>query len=405
VPDFPTVAGRIIKNQLTRYSMKASNNLVCAIYNHPEAYPPTLNAIERLSGVYDNIYVLYRPNLNNLWQYPSNVKLISSGKQVISVKEQASQPVLKKVYQFLYFTFILLKLSVKYKPKTILLYDGIPLLSYFIVSKICKKPQIAWYHNHDVMGKDQRKYSVGWFATHFESSALAKLDIFSLPADERKVYFDLSHFRGKYFYIPNYPSLAFYNKFHKNVAKDEVLKLIYQGSISKGHGIEEIISFVAIYSGKICVTLIGNVSDQYKEELIALKKQLDVDEKVKILPPVNYTLLPTITINHDIGLAIHTPHNLIYATGGTASNKIYEYAAVGLPVLYFENEHYNQILSKYKWTFATDLSMNSIQNQIDYIRLNLNKLSISALSDFNKGLNFESVFSQVINYLNSIRSI
>ncbi|MDR3680586.1 MAG: hypothetical protein P4L41_11530 [Flavipsychrobacter sp.] len=385
--------------------MKVSKNLVCAIYNHPEAYPPTLNAIEQLSNIYDNIYVLYRPNLNNLWQYPSNVKLISSGKQIISVKAQACQSIFKKFYQFLNFTFILLKLHIKYKPKTILLYDGIPLLSHFIVSKLWRKPQIAWYHNHDVMGKDQRKYSVGWFATHFEGSALAKLDIFSLPSEERKVYFDLSHFTGKYFYIPNYPSLAFYDKFHKNVVNDGRLKLIYQGSISKGHGIEEIISFIATHEGETYLTLIGNVNDEYKEELIALIKQLNIDVKVKIQPPVNYALLPAITINHDIGLAIHTPHNLIYATGGTASNKIYEYAAVGLPVLYFGNEHYNQALSKYKWTFATDLSMSSIQNQIDYIRLNLDQLSVSALSDFNKDLNFESVFSQVINYLNSIRSI
>src|SRR5579871_4942944 len=74
-------------------------NLVCALYNHPEAYPPTLNAIGELSKIYDNIYLIYRPNLPDLWDYPENVFLIRSQKK-ISVNDQASLSAVSKFFLF-----------------------------------------------------------------------------------------------------------------------------------------------------------------------------------------------------------------------------------------------------------------------------------------------------------------
>lgn len=376
-------------------------NLVCAIYCHPEAYPPTLNAIEQLSKAYDNIYLLYRPNLENKWQYPANVHLVSSGGQIMTVRQQAQLPTIKKVLLFLSFTLKLLQLKLKHKPHTVLVYDGIPLFAAFMVGKITHKPKVLWYHNHDVMDNKHTKFSIGWFAARFEEKAFHQLDIFSLPTNERKQYFKMEYLKGAYFCIPNYPSLAFYSRFWGTKKEHTGLKLIYQGSISKGHGIEEVILFIAARDN-ITLTLIGNANEEYRKEINELILKTGTSDKVQMPAPVNYAELPAITAQHDVGLAIHTPHNIIYATGGTASNKIYEYAALGLPVLYFDNEHYNAVLSKYNWAFATDLSDDSLQKQISVISDHIKRLPEAAITSFKDGLNYEHVFSPVKNFIENI---
>ncbi len=373
--------------------------LVCAIYNHPEAYPPTLNAITQLSSVYDDIYILCQPNLPDQWQYPANVTLIKNGgNTVVTVKEQASLSTVKKIMLFLSFTYKLLTLVKKHKANTVLVYDPLPLFSYFLASNFCKKPQVVWYHNHDV-NEEGGKKSIGGFAARYEKASFQKLDIFSLPADERRQYFPMDVFKGNYFFIPNYPSVHFYSRFTKTHTPHSDLKLIYQGSISNGHGIEELIAFIAQSSRNISFTLIGNVHDEYKAELSELKQRLNVDDKVRFLAPVNYTQLPPITMQHDVGIAIHVPHNLIYATGGTASNKIYEYAAAHLPILYFDSEHYRHFLGAYKWAFATNMSYPGIEEHFAYITAHLNELSDEAFKDFSDKLNFENVFSPIKNHL------
>src|SRR5690606_23526552 len=115
--------------------------------------------------------------------------------------------------------------------------------------------------------------------------------------------------------------------------------------------------------------------------------------------PVSYAELPKITANAHVGIAVNIPDNIMYATGGTASNKIYEYAAVGLPIFYYDNVHYKNHLSKFKWAIPTDLSTNQLSQQIEYIKREYKILSEAALEDFESDLNFENSFKPVLNFL------
>ncbi len=375
-------------------------NIVCAIYYHPEAYPPTLNAIHELSGIYNKVYIIYQPHLKDLWEYPPNVFLLRNGKK-ITVEQQSQLSPSGKASLFFSFTYRFLKLCIKVKPEVILVYDAFPLLSYHLSRKAMKFKHKIWYHNHDVVEHVQKKYSIGWWAAKTEKKSFQYLNLFSLPSNERKIFFDLRAFKGMYFHIPNYPSLQFYKKIRKSIAPVNSLIIIYQGSISAGHGIEELMNYMNIKGKNIRLILIGNIRNHYKKIIQTLAKDLNIKDFVDILDPVNYIQLPNVTNGAHIGLAIHKPHNIIYATGGTASNKIYEYAALGLPVLFHDSKHYNQYLSQYKWAFANDLSMEKFDEQLSYIQSNYNDLSSSALNDFHRELNFEKGFQPVKSFLQS----
>ena len=98
-------------------------------------------------------------------------------------------------------------------------------------------------------------------------------------------------------------------------------------------------------------------------------------------------------------MAIHKGQDTMNKTLGTSSNKIYEYAAVGLPVLLYDNEHFKSHLAKRTWAFFSDLTQESMIKNLDDIFENYNHISKSALKDFKEELNFESYFEPIILYL------
>src|SRR3977135_151418 len=73
-------------------------NLVIGIYYHPEAYPPTLNAVNELSKIFKAISIVHRPHLKGNWQYPVNVKTIPSGRFVTSYQQQNAGTVQKVLF-------------------------------------------------------------------------------------------------------------------------------------------------------------------------------------------------------------------------------------------------------------------------------------------------------------------
>jgi hypothetical protein len=89
----------------------------------------------------------------------------------------------------------------------------------------------------------------------------------------------------------------------------------------------------------------------------------------------------------------------MHVTLGTASNKLYEYAAVGLPVLYLNEPHFNRYLQQYNWAFPVELTTASIRAAITAITEKYEYYSASAHESFRQGLNFEAFFGPVKQYL------
>jgi hypothetical protein len=377
--------------------LKDEKNILVLIFGHPEYYPPTLNAIDELSNAFNKITILYRPFLNNKWKYRDNVNLIASGKK-IDVKQQEKSTILKKIFFHLQFVIKLFRLIISKKYDTILVYDYLPMLSLYLVSPFLSKKVKLWYHNHDpVFLKDVKIYSIGWFAIHAQNKLMKRLDFFSLPAIERLNYFSISE-KTKVFIIPNYPAKKRYGVIDTTIKNYNNIHLVYQGTIGEGHGLEAINKVInsSDQMADYRLTVIGNIIEEFKLKL----EQLNLNRYINYLGFVPYHKLPSITAQSHIGIAVNIPSEVIYQTGGTASNKIYEYAACGLPILYFDHPHYREYLGQFKWAFATDLSKESIENCIIEIMNNYDYFSQQARNDFLSRLNFESVFEPILKTFN-----
>jgi glycosyltransferase involved in cell wall biosynthesis len=377
-------------------------HILISIYNHPEAYPPTLNAIAILAQEYDAITVLCNNFMQSQWNYPENCKLQPIG-EFTSAQDFGKLPLIKRIKRWLSYTYTLRKLIKEHD--VFIAYDSFPLVSYYLAQFfLIKKPKVVWYHNHDVMEKKRiKKFTLNWLVSQLEPRAFSQIDIFSLPAIERKKYFPIDQLKGQFFFIPNYPSAQYFKKVSMQ-EKEVPVQLIFQGTLSEGHGFEELIDVLpcSINGHSVHLKLMGPVKSEYQAKLEAQVKSRNAEPYVTFLGRRPYRDVPVISSKCHIGIAIFTKTDIMNSTLGTASNKIYEYASVGLPVLYFDNQHFKQHLKQFPWAIPTDLSKDSLLSALQYIMDHYEELSSAARNTFLQETNFEKAFGEVSDHLHSL---
>lgn len=377
---------------------KDISHITVASYAHPELYPPVLSAIDQLSKITDSIDVVTRKTLKSAWDYPENVRVNYVNSKQYEGFAIEKIPTWMKLQHFINYVLILKELMKGKQTKILIVHDVIPLFAAYLLKNFLKRNKIKlWYHNHDVTERSKAgNYSLMGIASGYEKKAFKYIDIFSLPSKERLEYFPIQQLKLPPVILPNYPLKSFYSKAHKTTSSSvaQSIKLVFQGSIGDGHGLEDIIAILDknINGKQLELHLVGKVRDSYikKIEELVLTKQVQLHFKYHGMQP--FAELPEFLSQFDIGIAIHKPYNVTYATGGTASNKIYEYAALGLPVLLFDNEHYRAYLDYRKWAFFTDLTPQSLIKEIGTVDALLHQYSDDAYNDFQNEFNFEKIF-------------
>lgn len=373
------------------------------IYHHPEVFPPTLNAIHELSGSFEKIYMVYRPFLKDEWVFPGNVVLVPSGKSM-GLFEQEASSVFSKAGYFTQFVYRVLQICRKHKPSVILAYDPIALFAIYMIRPLLGSSCRLWYHNHDIWELHTlNKYSVSWWAAKKEKDAFRHLWMFSLPSNERLDFFDLSGFKGKYFHIPNYPARKFYDRFYSPRKINDEIRIIFQGSIGPGHGIEELIEVLdqKVLGKSIKLVLKGKCSQEYKDSVVALAAQKGVEDRVEFFGMTSYREVPVVGSACHVGMAIFMKKDVMNRTLGTASNKIYEYAALGLPVIYNSDVAFASHLARFEWAVPVEVSGEGLLTGLASIAAAYEDLSKKARADFENSLNFETHFAAAKDYVRS----
>jgi glycosyltransferase involved in cell wall biosynthesis len=371
--------------------------IVAAIYNPPELFPPTLWAVEELSKKAGDVTIVTRNIAVEPWPFRGAVIVVRLGNEM-----QLSQPLPahRKAADFFKFYYEL-KRQVQKAAKSgeviCVAYDSIALFAFYLMRRKLKD-RLLWFHSHDVQEvKGLSKLSVSWWAKHYEPNAIKRTRLFTLPSAERLKYYGVDDYKGSIHVVPNYPSKQFLEGLRlplPQLTDEAAIRLIYQGSISPGHCLEEVME--AMKDNRLELTLIGWCSPDYKAALQALAVKLGLKERVHFADPVPYRKLYAITAAHHIGLAIHKPENIIYSTGGTASNKIYEYVSVGLPVILYDSEHFRKHCGRFKWAAFTDGSPASVRHCIMEIAAAYSEMSTAAKQDFLDTLNYEHTFDDLV---------
>lgn len=372
--------------------------LLCMYAGLPE--PPTLNALLVMSH-YFRVITFLRNNLScPPDSYPVLPKLVEVGGSC-DFRVAQTKGSLWKLSRFARYCWALHKYLRSRKYKLVVFHDDLALLAFWLVRRSAGYSGLAWFNSYDVI--DRANVRLGRFSllrlvVAKQKSLFAQLDYFSLPSAERKPCYPIQKVKRETFVIPNFPAVEFYGPFYKPKVIGEEIKLIYQGALGRGHGFENIIRLLtSTVRGKpLHLTLKGWIADDYCNELTRLAAECGVSHRLSFVSFGPYRSVPELASTCTIGLAIFTGRDVMNQTLGTASNKIYEYAALGLPVVLIDSPHFRDHLGHRKWAFFTDLTERSLIEIIERIMVSYSEASRAAVEDFRRELNFERIFTPAL---------
>lgn len=119
-----------------------------------------------------------------------------------------------------------------------------------------------------------------------------------------------------------------------------------QGRIGRGHAIEATIQSMPLWQRPGWAFVVMGLSDEaYLKSLHQLARERGVADRFVVLPPVNYDEILHFTPDADVGHALYEQTHVNNVHIGTASNKVMEYLAAGVPLLVSPNEKLRQLVS------------------------------------------------------------
>lgn len=118
-----------------------------------------------------------------------------------------------------------------------------------------------------------------------------------------------------------------------------------QGKIGRGHAIEATIRSLPLWQRRDWGFVVMGLSDEgYIKSIEQLARELGVADRFVVLPPVNYDEVLHFTPDADVGHALYEQIHVNNVHIGTASNKVMEYLAAGVPLLVSPNEKLKQLV-------------------------------------------------------------
>lgn len=106
---------------------------------------------------------------------------------------------------------------------------------------------------------------------------------------------------------------------------------LYQGALVRSRGIDTLVRSLALLPGTIGAAILGGGEVGLRREIETLAHELGVANRFLMTGPVDYRKLHILTCSAHLGVVLYRPTclNNYYC----APNKIYEYAAAGVPIV------------------------------------------------------------------------
>lgn len=121
---------------------------------------------------------------------------------------------------------------------------------------------------------------------------------------------------------------------------------LYQGGIGPGRSMDVLIRALSKLPAHVGLVLVGPGKAEYIDSLRKLAAEEHVESRLLIHPPVDQRELFELTCSADVGVVIYrnTSRNNLYC----APNKLYEYAAAGLPMAAADLPPISEFIEQYR---------------------------------------------------------
>ncbi|MFH7024924.1 MAG: glycosyltransferase [Heteroscytonema crispum UTEX LB 1556] len=367
------------------------------IYANPDHYPPTANAIHLLSKHFDLVLIGRNQELGDR-EYPSNVKIYRLG-EYTTVREREQASARAKFLEYINFV-----VQARHLLKDVSLIYAYDTFAYTI-AYLCQisLPQTVplVYQSHETSEHLAPLSSLSGWTQRAERIWINKAVLTVFPDKDRAVFFQkVTNLKKEPIIVPNFPLKSFFS-----LPEDwalvinkrwESITLFYRGSISDASAMQEIVTATSLLNKNVNIKFVGFLTVGNAEKLTNWVEHLKMSTHFSYLGTLPYKDLQAPTLLATIGFALYKNISFDRVACVTACNKIYEYAACGVPVIVSNFPNYREYLANETWVrFADPDDPRSIASAVQDILSDFGKyeeMCLAARQAFEQKYNYESAF-------------
>lgn len=377
------------------------------IYANPDNYPPTVNAVHLLAQHFD-VLLIGRNQDSPHSEYPSNVRVHRLG-EYTSLQERVQASTRAKLWE--YINFIAQARRLFKDVSLIYAYDAFAFTAAYLCRRLLHPSVPLIYHNHDLTENLLPLSSLTGWVQKGERNWANKAAIVVFPVQERALFFNkIANLENTPLIVPNFPRKSFFqvSQDWDNLiyARFKHPKILLQGSISVQNSLLDLIKSLTFINNNITLKLVGLLQEKEQHLMADFAVKNNVNARVEYFKPVPYSKLRSHTWNASIGVCLYKKVSINHQTMATASNKIYEYAACGLPIIVSDFPNHREHLARESWVhFADPDNPQSIASAVENILSdfeNYRKMCLAARNAFEQKFNYESVFLPLLSQIKEL---
>jgi hypothetical protein len=298
-----------------------------------EYYPPITNLLQILGQQAVKLGVWSTQNIKHRDNYVNNNLAFIKRNSFPKVKE----PVIVRLLKYMSFNWQCFFGLIRFKPDMVVYYESysaFPICLYYLTFGRNKSYFIHYHEYESPEAYNNGMRLVKYYHILEKRYLYPVAQWISQTNQDRLQLFRNDHPSVKSYQLhvmPNYPPANWWSR-HKTTQYqvDSIIKTVYVGSLSlKDTFIEEYCNWVLAQNGKVHFDVFAY--NLHKDTIVYLNdlKSPYINFYSK---GIAYDSLPDVLVNYDIGLILYKAHTENYQYN--APNKLFEYLACGLGVLY-----------------------------------------------------------------------
>lgn len=373
--------------------------VLVVFYANPDHYPPTFNAVSLLAERFD-VRVVCRKSDRESRLWPPGVRLDRVGLSRTMAESMAASKA-EKARELGAFTWAVKKSLRRERPDVVLAYEPHALVAVSLAG--CRAPVV--YQRHEVEELDQLDLrSLGGWVSRYALRASASVALTVFPEATRARYYQTHvSLAREPLIVPNFPLVRSFPIPDFDVLLPERARsrqLFYRGAVGPVNGVREAIDAFAALDPAWSLRICGPSDPSFSREIEARIAQCGVGDRSELAGFVPFDELNRQTLRASVGLMLYQAVSTNWTHIATANNKLYEYAAAGVPAVVPDRAAFRDLLSEEGWVeFVDERDPSSIAAGIRRIladRASYDRRAREARRRFEERFNYERVFGPML---------
>ncbi len=377
--------------------------LLITIYANPDYYPPTVYAVRILSK-YFKIHILCRNMSEPFQQWQSEVAIERMGEYASARGKEASSAT-SKLTEYAKFVARTRALIRHMQPLSVYSYDP-HALAASIVGRAGRRSTPLIFHAHELPETQNLSWrSLEGWVVRAALLGTKSADTVVFPEKNRaRHWLTAARDPRTPIIVPNCPDRSYYSPpadwSETIAARYRAREVVYVGYAGAENGHLEGLRAIAMTGDGIRMRIIGGYRPEFGMKFNALARELGVTERVSLDGWLRQDELLARASAASAGLSLHKAVSKGLEYQGSASNKLFEYAAMGLPVVVPDRKSYRDFLGDAEWVTYADIDEpESIARAITSIFADRERyvaMSRAARRAFEEQYNYERVFAPAL---------